>query len=139
MAMTDGAIAKARAAAGTIGQKAGNLQSAGESLNDTMSRDIRYQYFKAGTDRGASVDADVKKTVDAIVDMLSPKLSQAQSLIMSCCDAAEIENRIRRQQEAEAAKAAENTIIPNGIKGIGLGAEEIVNRPSTNYNGELEF
>ena len=107
MAESQGVINRARNGAGEIKSLADNIKLASDQLNSALKQNGNYQYFKIGTDKGLSVDADLNQTVDTIVNMLAPQLNNVAGAIESFCVRQEELNRqeeYRRKQEEEAAK-----------------------------------
>lgn len=92
MALSRSGIAAVRSSSGEVNKLSQSLKTAGEELKSVLQTNGNYQFFKAGTDKGASVDADLNTAVDAIVDKLVSQISALSGTIEAFCVRQEQEN-----------------------------------------------
>ena len=95
MALSNEGIRNAKENVNEIRASAKELIKVGEELKNLLQNDVNYQYFKAGTDKGQSVDSDLIRLLDTIVNMLVPQTESVSNIVETFCVQQEKENMNR--------------------------------------------
>lgn len=99
--ITDETIARIRSQASAIPSLINKLTSSGEEVKGILRSNGNYQYFRMGTDKGATVDTSINDTVNQMVDKLVPTLNSVLGAIESYCATQAELNRLERMKKGE--------------------------------------
>lgn len=99
--ITDETISRIRSQASAIPALINNLKSSSEEVKGTLSSNGNYQFFKMGTDKGATVDTSINDTVNTMIDRLVPALNTVLGEIESYCATQAELNRLERMRKDE--------------------------------------
>ena len=98
MALSSDGIAKSRSEAGEVNTLSKDLKTSGENLKSILHNNGNYQFFKMGTDKGASVDSDLNQTLDTVINELVPQINSLLATIEAFLARQAEENRRRAQK-----------------------------------------
>ena len=114
MALSNDGITKSKNEASEVNTLSKDLKTSGENLKDILHNNGNYQFFKMGTDKGASVDSDLNQTLDTVVNELVPQINNLLATIEAFLARQAEENRRRL---ARAALNASKASTEQAIKG----------------------
>lgn len=98
MALSSDGITKSRNETNEINTLSKDLKTSGENLKDILHNNGNYQFFKMGTDKGASVDSDLNQTLDTVINELVPQINNLLATIEAFLARQAEENRRKAQK-----------------------------------------
>ena len=98
MALSNDGIVNVRTTADEVSTHTKNMDQASTDLMNLLNNNGNYQYFKAGTDKGASVDSALKETLSTITEQLTPQINALVSAIQAFLVRQAEENKRKAQQ-----------------------------------------
>ena len=93
MALSNEGISSVRKDADEVGSHRKKLNQSSENLSNILKNNGNYQYFKAGTDKGNSVDSALNQTLTTITERLVPTINALENAIYAFLARQEEENR----------------------------------------------
>ena len=98
MGVSDAELARARTIANGFNDLAAKLAEATEEIKQILEGDGNYQYFKAGTDKGESVDKSINLAISTSDEKLVSNISGLSSAVETFCAEQARDNERRRRE-----------------------------------------
>ena len=109
MALSAEGISRGRNGASEVDSLSKDLNNSSENLKGILNSNGNYQYFKMGTDKGASVDNDLNTTLDTVVNDLVPQIQSLLAAIEAFFVRQEEENRRAMQEKMKSNATTSST------------------------------